>query len=226
MKKLISLTLALVLALSLCATAFAADVDETDENGAYTSGELTATGQLSLPTIRVSFPDAMDIFVNPYGMSVDPDGDDGAAEAVNDQIVTPNYQIINYSTVPVVLSATVTGVIDEGSEAVFASAAPAATDTKKSVYMYLNTMVADDTPEWAAKINTKTDIVVAAKAAKLDSFMTLAQSADGNTVGEGGTGWYRFTGSVATKPTDAWTAEDTVSATVAFTFVPSTYVAE
>lgn len=216
MKKVLSLVLALALVLSLTATAFATQAAIDDETGEY-AGSANFEGSVQTPTISVTLPADGIIVVNPYKMTVD---------SSTNQIISAVDYITNESDVAISVDVAVTGTKGDGSEAVFATGPVAgnAKVTTKSVFLYYQVQKVDTQaePTWAA-FNAKANdmLVVVEKGAKTEygtKKLNVVELAAGDT-----TPTYaacHFAGEAADYATKAWTDDDTVNATVAFTIHP------
>lgn len=201
MKKIMSAALAGAMALSMTATAFAAGNGSIEE-----PSEIEVTGTTKVPTISITVPTSAAVTLNPYKLDVTID-----SATKQDQVISAVYYIVNGSDVAIETEATVTGVA-EG--ATFAAASVASsTDKTKQVYMAF---------EWAKTTDGST-----APAAWSDTtaLTTSAQNiANKLTMDKtGGTSpaiAFHFTGDAIAEPETPWTTDDTVGATLAFTFAP------
>lgn len=212
MKKVLSLVLALTMVLALAVPAFASGTTIGDEEGLASGGEFTMTASVSAATINVTVPGDSTVTLNPYQLEVTVD-----SKQFTDQVISANQFVVSGSTVPLDVTAEVTGT--PAGTLTFASASAKAS-TKKDVYAYLQTQMigesatAPTSVDWGTKINAKTDIVIAAKAAKL-MVGTLAAKGTNNTYMA-----FRIAGDAATAPTTPWSADDGFTAAVKFTFAP------
>lgn len=223
-KKLATLALAGAMALSLAVPAFAAETDLEQ------STEITGTTQT--PTISISVPATGAVVLNPYKMTVDLTPDDTSDDVTSDaQIISANSYIKNKTDVALTVSATVTG--KTAGEAVFATATTQGGTkavTTKSAFVYLevvNAGAGDDAdatepttaPTWGTAYDAKAanQVLLAAKAVTKANMLTVPAVADGSSSFIA----YRLAGDAASSPTKAWTSADTVSATIAFTFIPT-----
>lgn len=209
-KKMMSGALAAVMALSLSATAFATSNKVTD----LTEGaQLDLTSVTKGAVIEVLVPSSAMIALNPYQMNVKlEDGklvDDTAAGA---QVISPVYKIENRSSLQIDVDVAVTGTLNgEGME--FAAAKPATGDTKKSVFVQMQ--YGPGTTSATTVTGTK-KLTLAAEEVKGEKQTMAAYDKDSTTA----TSNYLFTfsGNLNAKSTTAWTADDTIGATIAFTF--------
>ena len=218
-KKILSLGLVLVMAMSTSIMAFAADaeIESPDASGIY-GGNVDITGETKVPTIKITVPTEGKVLVNPYQMKYT-EGE-GDAKDKTDSIISTDYYIVNDSDVPVKVNATVTGKIETGSGAIFSAAALKGTEVTKSVFMYLEigTTSATGTAatyETAFDAKSTKQIVVGAKAVTKAGTVTMDEKG-----GAAPCASYKFFGSVASAPAKAWTSDDSVSVDVVFTFTP------
>lgn len=202
--------LAAAMALSLSATAFAAGTSVTDlSEGA----ELELTSVTKGAVIEVIVPSSLSIGLNPYEMNVKLE--DGALKddtAKGAQVISPVYKIENRSSLPIDVDVAVTGTLNgDGME--FAAAKPTTGDTKKSVYVQMQYGPGATN---ATTVTGTKKLTLAATQVKGDKQTMAAYDKDSSTT----TSNYLFTfsGNLNAKSTTAWTADDTIGATIAFTF--------
>jgi len=174
--------------------------------------EDTLTTQLQdpEPVLSVEVPATGHVIVNPYGLSVTLDGVES-----REQIVSGTYTMINYSEVPVTVSARATGCADWGSEAVLVPYPPAADTPQKEVFLFAEFQNAANGGMWSGVYTG------AANQVPVDGFLypdVLALEA-------GGSGLFRLFGAASGSPERMWRASDTVNVTLAFTFT-SLYMPE
>lgn len=222
MKKIVSMFLALVMALALAVPAFAS------------SGKVDVAGAINLPTINVVLPTAATITVNPYKLNVKLDKNDTTGS--EDQIISPLMTVKNLSNIGVQVGANVKGVLGKGSTATFKNATAAAGTTAKEVFVYVKFLIGDadmeatditaeTTPSTGGMVvilsDTETDVATLKPGIAADTTNKtniLAATSDTKNPAEDGVLGFRFFGDVS-KVTD-WTDKDTVGATIAFTFTP------
>lgn len=211
MKKLMSAALAGVMALSMGATALASST--TTVSDLSEGAELELTSVTKGATIQVLVPTSVTIGLNPYEMNVKLDNgklvDDTAAGA---QVISPVYKIENRSSLAIDVEVAVTGTLNgEGME--FVAAKPATGDTKKSVYVQMpygpGTTTA--TAVSGTKKITLTAAEVKGEKQTMAAYDPASTTATSNYL-------FTFTGNLNAKSTTAWTADDTIGATIAFTF--------
>lgn len=222
LKNLACAALAGALALSLSAPAFAAE--ELSQSTEY-------EGSMSVPTINITVPDSGTVVLNPYKLSVTPQG----GSATTDQIINATSHITNASNVALNVSATVTGKLPTGKKDVtFATATtnnPAKPLTTNAIFMYFEIgPAASDTAEasWpegyvakpAADQEVK-QILVKSGATTVNNLLTLESGVNASGSAAPTYAAYRLTGDIVSAPTRAWAEDDNVSASVAFTFTPT-----
>lgn len=209
-KKIMSTALASIMALSLAVPAFAADTDLTQ------SSEITGT--TSAPTIKITVPATGAVTVNPYKMEVTVGSD-----TKTDQIISATQYIKNESDVALNVSAEVTGKPAGNLALATATTQGTKAVTTNSVFMYfeIGEATADDgsgDPTWGTAYDSKSEkqILVGAKAVKKANMLTMAAGDTTATYAA-----YHLTGDAASAPTTAWTGNDKVDVSIAFTFTPT-----
>lgn len=244
MKKIISMFLALVMALALAVPAFAS------------SGKVDVAGAINLPTINVVLPTAASLTLNPYGLNVKLDRND--TEGVEDTVISPTMYVKNLSNIGLQVKATVAGTVGKGSTAEFLTAAPTTGSTEKGAYVYVLFNIQDDaataldapstaptpgTTHGTALVNVVADGDDPAEvkgyelnATASTTTATINQLAPTATKepAAGGVLAFRFFGDAVPSPKDddgnlvPWTDKDTLSASIAFTFdvVPGAIVTD
>lgn len=244
MKKIISMFLALVMALALAVPAFAS------------SGKVDVAGAINLPIINVVLPTAASLTLNPYGLNVKLDRNDTVG--VEDTVISPTMYVKNLSNIGLQVKATVAGTVGKGSDAQFLTAKPAATDTDKGAWVYVMFNIQDDattaiekptadptpgTTHGTALVNVVAtgDDPAEVKGYELGATASTATASINQLAptatkepAAGGVLAFRFFGeAVATPKNDddsinAWTDKDTLSASIAFTFdvVPGAIVTD
>ena len=228
MKKIVSMFLALVMALALAAPAFAS------------SGKVDVAGSINLPTINVVLPTTASVIANPYKLDVKLNPKDTTETPSNDQIISPLMVVKNLSNTGVQVGATVQGVLGKGSDATFA-AASAASSTDKDIFIYAKFKIGDadmgidDIAAETTSPTSTTGLIVilddtaqavdqldpgdAAAASVSATGNVLAGTNDAKNPDANGVLGFRFFGDMGKVTT--WTDKDTVSATIAFTFTPT-----
>lgn len=172
-------------------------------------------GSCELAEINVTVPTSGDIYLNPYKMPVEIDG-----ESINDQIVSTPTIIQNKSEVPLSVDVTVTGTVNEGSNMILSSTSmqDIVTTAKKAfIYFEIKPTSTDDssTAAWDSEFDPQKHIVVRTVSRFKKKMITLA--ADGE---DGCYGAFRLTGDCVVSPRSSWTEADGISVEIAFTFHP------
>jgi len=195
-------------------TAFAVDAPES---GSMNSTVIEAV--CDLPEIKVTVPTTGELFINPYEMPVEING-----EYIGYQIVSTPTVIQNESTVPLKVSATVTGAIKEGSDMTLSSSSVDPKSTKKKAFIYFEIQPTNDpeTAEWDSGYDANKHIVVRTSPKSKKNMVTL------DIADEAGEkkcyGAFRLTGDCAAVPKIGWTEADGVNVTIAFTFTATSTV--
>lgn len=228
LKRFASTAMAGVLALSLAAPAFAA------------GNSTNITGTYRAITLSVTVPTTGSAIINPYGLPYE------LAEGVNisgQQITTGAPLLVqNKSAVPLSVSASIVSVKkgsftfdnnaittgetgNKGNVLFQMFEAPGVTETNATDMDVLNPMFAalKDEDALCNTVLTETNATAtpAVPAVEEDDIVTLkAGSAAGELV-DGGAAFFRLSGTVAKKPTTAWTTTDGFTAKVTFTFEPT-----
>lgn len=212
-KGMLCAILALVLLLSAQPTAAASN---------HRSTIINATCRL--PVIRVFIPSSGTVYLNPYKLSVSING-----QSEDRQIVSSRGRVYSKSDIPLDMDVTVTGAVKSGSTMTLASSPTGEADTTKSAFVFFEIHQVDDPDfdlvDWdteydAAKHIVVTDGVPITK----KSIMTLPAMTMDKEVAPGGYALFRLSGDAVRQPTDAWTSNDGLTVTVAFTFTPIPYV--
>lgn len=224
MKRFASVAMAGALALSLTAPAFAS------------GNTTTIAGSYTPITLRVTVPATGAAIINPYGLPYSL----GESTISGQQIVTTAPLVIqNRSAVALSVTANLsatasTGVTLDNDTA--AGSADYTTETTKKLHVVFEAFKADELnslnvtdndtlrPMFAALDSADAVLTgaVTTTAADATGTLVLREAADGE-VQSGGAAMFRLTGEAAKKAT--WVAEDTFSATIAFTFEPGQYTA-
>ncbi len=228
LKKTLAIALAAVMALSMSVTAFAA------------GNVTTLTGKYEEFDVNVTVPTTGTVVINPYGMPYTLDDDVSSATG---QLVSKTMYIANRSSVALSVGATVVATKETTSGITFVDAV-AATDTAKNVQLQLDVWGDDTVVDGDEQDPSVVDPIYASLTGSPDGTVALANTTvDSKTVytgtGEGlvvlregnegemqtgGLAFFKLNGAVVKSPTTAWAATDTFTATVTFTFEPTTYV--
>ena len=221
--RLTSLALSGAIALSLSAPAFAADAKPNVTDIAEpTVVELTSV--VNVPTIALTVPTSGQIILNPYKLDYKYDPASTTETAKNDSVLSKPMHIVNSTKSPIDVNYVVTAA-PEGTVKLVATAPTAATTAKEVLLQFKIEAVTDNTVETfdaataaqnIAPTGSATDATLTSTAA---TAVTLAAS-DDTATGAKKAVLFGFAGTAAEKPTEAWTAEDAITGSIAFTFKP------
>ena len=171
----------------------------------------------NLPEIRVTVPSTGEIFLNPFNIPVEIDG-----ETIDEQIVSSPAAIQNNSDVPLSVSVTVEGAVGRGSDLrLTLSTTKGATWTAKGAFIYFEMQSAASRNasniSWAAEYDENQHIVVLDGRERSKNNMVILDQADK----ENCFGVFRLTGDCIATPRDPWDKKiDTVKVSIVFTFTP------
>lgn len=207
MKKM-GLFVAFFLTLALIAPA-CADVEANPQTAAP---QTVLASELALPeldealVIDVKVPQTGRIIINPYGLPVETD-----TGTSTEQIASDTLTIYNDSTVPVIVSASVSGHISELSSMTYVSAPPQENAEEKEVFLYAEFQNEDNA--WSGSYGGgENQILVCEGSSAAKEVLTLDA---GPSVGV-----FRLFGATSVDPADPWSTEDRVSVAFTFTFAP------
>ena len=166
------------------------------------------------PVIEVLVPSSGQVIINPYCLPVELDG-----QTSTDQIVSAPLILQNFSTVPVSVSASVTGTVPPGSGVSFAAAPPVPDSPVKEIFLYAEFHAVPEPafqPSWSGLYSDSTNQLMVGfqSAAKTD---VLRLEAGGTACSFGA---MRLFGSAAVSPMVPWQAGDDIQATFVFSFTP------
>lgn len=229
MKKLVSMFLALVMALSLTIPAFAS------------SGTVKVEGSIQVPTLNVVLPTTASMILNPYSMDVTLVKGEAA---VHDQVISPVMEVTNLSNIGIQVGVQIAGTKGKGD--VTFSNASTATSTTKNAFIYAvfkigatgmtiadpTNVTADaanvailDEPAAGSTTGTLKDVTnfetTAGAAADADNTLAatvLDPVSNKQVAAPTGVLGFKFFGD--TSPVTTWTDKDILGATLAFTFTP------
>jgi len=230
MKKTLTKFLAGALALSMMAVpAFAAAGDT------LTDQEVTGT---TVPApILVEIKGTPKVIVNPYQLVVklaDASVSDSAADdstTFDEAIISAPFYVENTGKTALEVSATVTGVTDtDKSKAVTFATASFANSTKavtaKQVFLFSRSALATASdgsgdPTWTGEYDKTKDQVISATTSKPAVLFTLApKMTSGQSDTKSNIGAVKLMGEANGNAAQAWTADNTVKVTYAFTLRP------
>ncbi len=166
------------------------------------------------PVIEVLVPSSGQVIINPYCLPVELDG-----QTSTDQIVSAPLILENRSTIPVSVSASVTGTVPPGSGVSFAAAPPMPDSPVKEIFLYAEFHAVPEPafqPSWSGLYSDSTNQLMVGfqSAAKAD---VLRLEAGGTACSWGA---LRLFGSAAVSPMVHWQAGDDIQATFVFSFTP------
>ena len=232
-KRLFALFMACVMTMALAVTAFAAADDGSVTGGADGfDANVEATVTPKDPIIKVTVPTTVDVFLNPYNLKVDVSEDGDGSETSSDPVVTVTQFLISESNVALAVSATVSGVVDVDSGLKLVDTAPTTYDEDKNAYLYLQVVAAGAYDSGESKFaapsdwgtfNMSTNPVVGTEEVTVENMYTIPAAefeTDLTTVKTPTAAAFRLFGAVAPSPTTPWTAADSVTVTIVFTFTP------
>ena len=249
LKRVASLTLALVMLLAMAVPTFAAN--ETSLNGVYTEVPIEVTVPGDLGGVGVINPMAMPVNIH------DAEDEDTKVDVIGQQIVTPMLMLLNRSAIDLDVTAELSVNVKGGMYLLSDFTADnAKTETNKKIAVTLETFEngtykdenfdEDGNPvetdlenmekAFAALKSDKAAFTVTPGLTSKDTYVKAEQKASGGGSGklmlaaassdgeikEGGVAFFRLTGNVAKKA--AWAEGDYFSAKIAWTFAPFTPV--
>jgi hypothetical protein len=215
--KLLSLGMAVVMALFTSVTAFAADttINGPNQNGKYSS-TVVATGSTTVPTINVTVPSSATFIVNPYNIQVSTDSLTELSDSdASLSVVSPTYTITSKSDIGLNVDITLQGTIPSGSGVVLSSKALTGKETTKSVFIYLEIKAKSDT--FKGSYTKASNQVILSKSSTTKKSVCFIPAGTSSNPSEAE---LKFFGSAAANPKTAWSKSDTVKATIKFTFRP------
>lgn len=213
-KKLLALILAGCMTFGASLTAFAADSVDLN-NSDKSEAEITGTGKMNLPTLKVTVPTAFDVVLNPYQIAYDVEG-----TSYKTQIVTVPQLITNESDVAVAINISAFKAAPASGVTVTPKAVGKATD--KSVYLYLEVVNSASEDAAAAKF-AGSGLVPATEGdgSGKDAVVTLAAGNEKATYAA-----FKLGGDMVVNPvdeageSDPWTNSDKVDVSFKLTFTP------
>lgn len=208
-KQILSMVMAGALALSTSTVAFAAAVT-TPTEGVYSS-EVSASGEIKVPTISITLSDTTSkkVGLNPYGLKYTVGGVTDGTDAIVNKVET----IENGSDVAIAVNATTSA--EPQGEAVLATAALKGTETTKSVFAYLQIEKGDTITKKAYDAKNTEHLIFATRATSKKAMITLD---DKNGTAKKAS--YQILGDVAKKPAKAWASTDFVNFKIVYQFEP------
>lgn len=217
-KRLLCVALTLAMLFSAQSAAAAAQTGNTRS--------MIITADTRLPTISVTVPGSAWVLINPYRLDVDIDGDE-----TDEQIICAPCYIISESDIPLDVGVKVTAAVNTGSDMVLAtSSTKGSTGGSKRAFVYFEMQYCDsedlDVVEWDSAYNPAKHILVttAPEGNAKSGVLRLDPLTPDMYLGEKGCAAFRLTGDAAVAPENAWTSDDGLNVSVAFTFTPVPYV--
>lgn len=214
-KKVMALVLAGIMTVGASMTTFAADTPVTDST---TATEVTGTGQVKLPTLKVTVPTAFDVVLNPFQLAYE----DADGNKYKTQIVTVPQIIKNESDVAVAINIKEFKAAPAGEAKVVQKTVGRATD--KSVYLYLEVVNVASDDASAAKF-TGTGLVPGDDTTQTSKDAVVTLGAISDTV-EATYAAFKLGGDMVVNPVDEngeadpWVAADKVDVSFKITFTP------
>lgn len=182
--------------------------------GSSQTTEITVNCLIPDVKIQVVVPTASEVYVNPKSLPVRIDG-----KIDESQIISEPACIENKTEVPLLISASVTGVIKEGSDMTLGSSSTqGATTRSKKAFIYFEMKAADSEDEdvaWDAAYDVNKHIRVSTVAKSKKNFLTLGAAGTSGCFGV-----FHLAGDCIANPRTEWTTDDGVDVNVSFTFIP------
>ena len=223
MKRLMAL--AMMATMTVSTTAFAAEMTTGDDG--YPTQEVEVTGELADAIIKITFPTAPTVIINPYGMDVN------ITEKLtsNAQVLSATYPLVNESNVDLAVNLTAVGTV--GGEAALAAAPSDITETTedKLVFMYVemtNKVTKEDGSDavWLTEYSdsNETQMAVVEDAPDESEEILKLPKADykSGSLSKAKYAAFKLGGKATTNPTSAWADTDEVSVLLTFSFKPTT----
>lgn len=178
------------------------------------TNEIEITALSNLPEIDVVMPGGGDVYINPYKMSVEIDG-----ESTTEQIVSTPASIENRSEVPLSVGVTVVATVNEGSDMVLCSDYvndPESRSKKAFIYLEMQAVKDPDRVTWDSKFDDEKHLSVRTGLSRSrKEMLTIEQADKPNHYGA-----LRLAGDCVPTPRNPWTEADGVEISIAFTFTP------
>lgn len=211
MKKVLSFILALTLVLALAVPAFATDT-ELDASTLANGATIDYTTSTEVGTISVTVPSSGEMKLNPYGLSITVGSD-----SISDPVISPLQFIVSDSDSKIKVSAAVTGTVSGNAKLATATTVNADPPlTTNSVFLQFATQVVADASVDPADFAPANKLVVSSRATVTD-LGVLDNKTDATKVALA----FKLMGDAVTNPKVAWTANDKVAVSVAFSFAPA-----
>lgn len=221
-KKVMSALLAGAMVLTMGMTAMAND--ETSKSDLEQLA-IEVGSTVNVPTLKIMIPNSVGLVVNPYKLQANV-GTNENPIMKNGQIVSKTYFIKNYSPMGIKVTPTISG---GASFTLLASGSPSTSPDsegyleKQGIVNFEYAVTADATePVWGTPTNK---LVLGEEEAKpspaaipMLSIGTEPTSEAPNPINFDNSLAFRFTGDVTGSPTEPWTTDDSVNASLVFDF--------
>jgi hypothetical protein len=214
----------------------------------YASSDISVSASVLAPTISVSVPTENAFLMNPYNLQVTSseefsmqDGAELTTDGNYAKILSPEYEIVNDSNVPMIVSVSVSNVVAKG--VALRKNRLSTKSRSKEAFIYLDFKLGEDgsysrlykanasDPDTFVDGATSTNSVYYSKSASQvllfvksnrkpivkNSVVTIPEAKNGVS----GTAYYCFFGDVVSNPKKAWKTTDMVTCSITFTFTPT-----
>lgn len=220
-----TLAMAMVSAMALSTTAFAADGEMTAGDDGYPTQEITVAGELAEAIIKVTFPTDPKVIINPYGMDVN------ITEKItsNAQVLSPTYALVNESNVDLAVSVKALGTVGGDKATLVETADEVGEDGDKKLFMYVEMASAtkEDASDavWAESYtDAANQLIIPAEEMEDGKELLKMPKADykSGALSKAKYAAFKMGGKATTNPDEAWADTDTVSVNLTFSFKPTT----
>jgi hypothetical protein len=214
--KLLSLGMAVVMALSTSVVTFAdTTITSPNSKGKY-SGTVVATGSTAAPVIDVTVPTSVEISINPYRLRITETSllDVSGSDATH-SIISPTYTITSQSNIGLSVRVGVKATIPSGSGVSLKTTALTGNETSKALFSYIEIINKGDS--FADEYTDADNQVILSKTytSKNDACFLAAGTADSPSEA-----LIKIFGEANPSPKKAWTTKDKVTIAITLTFIP------
>lgn len=182
----------------------AAEQDAAEQDGAAADDGM----------IDVTVPGSASVIINPLRSAVELDG-----KTYTDQIVSSEQIMVSHSEVPLVVGASVTATVPEGSSLAITGHPLEGGEADKLAYLYMefqNLPSAGSEAGWSGGYTgAPNQLLASGDGAVLGDVLQLCAGAETPAYAA-----YRLFGSLSETPLDEWNSKDGLTVTVSFTFRP------
>ncbi len=211
-KRLLCVVLALALLFSAQSAAAAAE--------AANERSMIITATTRLPVVEVTVPSVGNVYLNPFQLPVDVNG-----EYTNEQVISYPLYVSSESDAPLQVDVQVTGAVKPKSDMTLASSSTKGSSSKDKmafVYFEMHSSRSYDPydVEWDAAYDASKHIPVLTGGASKTNVVTLSPLGMYGEPVAGSYAAFRLTGDAIVSPASAWTSQDGIDVTIAFTFTP------